>query len=1816
MGIGDFVNSLGDKIEDGLETATEKVGQAYNTVLDAESKVAKAVGADGLSNWLDDLGDKVVDATGGAVPEKQLGETTDPKELIRGDPGKIQEVAEHLGKIGTAIDQTGDALRKIDVADWSGEASSAFHDEFAKQPKLWWDGADAMAKAKTALETWYHEVTAAQAKAADAIAKWEAADREERDRKNAWNAQTDEQRKGKNLTDTWTDIRNEARAILNGARTQRDNAANAAVAAITAATETAPTEPPFLSRWGSNFEDLGAAIEHAKINFSSGLLTSLTGMVQFVRSVTPFDIYNMTHPAEYMSKMSDMGTGMVIAAADPKATAAAMLSTFKTNPSEALGALTGDVLTTVATGGAGGVAKGAATAVNRASDVVDAANTGRNVLDNAAGTAGRHAPEPSGAPSSPAQAASVPDSPSSPATNPAGNTGDSTAPNQTAATPDTPASNLNGQGGDASPTNPAGTPSDTPSPNPESGPETPRNPDTDSATPTNSSQENAPSPNGTDDSPGKPTPDADGGSPSPDSPSSPSPDGDNSSPDQHDGTPTHYDGDNGPVDPEPGKPTPDPDNGGNPDGDGTSPGAHNGDPNTPDQNTAPEPRAHTDSGANGQDSVGDTAQQDPPKTDSTRDQTEEGGDPVNLATGEFLLPLTDLELPGILRLALKRAHHSNYRFGRWFGPSWSATLDMRVVVEADCVTVVFEDGMLLAYPHAETGVGVEPIAGGQLWKLTRTDVGGYRLWDPNRELLWHFAPEPALDGLDTLLGNFAISAITDRHHNRIRFHYNTNGDPTEVTHSGGYRVVLDSTNGRVTAISVAGESNGFETLTRIREFEYEHGQLTTVVNGIGGTTRFTYDEHHRMLSWIDSNSSWVANAYDESGRVIAQRGLDGVMNADFEYLELGNGTGRLTRLTDSRGGVTGYGFDNDLRLRDFRNADGGYRHIDYNAARKPLAVTEPDGAVTRYAYTEDGDVATITRPDGSDIRIEYAYSNRPTTITNPDGTTAIREWDKAGNLVAVTDPAGARTEYTHSDCGAVTEVRDPDGAVTHVEVDPAGLPVMVTDPYGATTTIRRDQFGRPAEVTDPLGHTTRYEWTPEGRPARRVDPDGFVESWTYDGENNLLTHTNRNGGVTTYAYGSFDKVAARTEPNGSTTRYLYNTERQLTAVINPLGQRWTYDYDLTGRLISETDYTGATTTYTHTVTGRIATVTPATGITRHHRHDLLGNLTSVTADSGEYLAYTHDPAGRILTAINGTDETLTHTLEFTYTATGQVATQKLDDQLPMVNDYDHRGRRVRRTTPSGAVTTWRHNVLGHVTALDADGTDISFNHDRAGRLTGWRIGEVQIDRAFTANGNIATQEVTGFPSETFSLDFGAAPTARPDPFTIRRDDYTYRPDGYLTDHTTTRPGTGPSHSTYALDPIGRVNTITRDAEIAEAYEYDPLSNITASLPTPTTTPPSAQSQRASMEGREYHNNLLVRDGRNHYYYDPAGRLIRKVTTRISRKPAVWHYRYNAFDQLTDVYTADGRWWKYTFDSMGRRTSKKMLDNRSGAAIQRVDFIYDASHLIGQMSGTESTQWNYLPGSYTPITQATQNHTGSAFSTLIVDLSGTPIEMVDQVTATQVSSASHEIWGRTTWTGSRGTPLRYPGQYEDIETGLHHNYYRTYDPETGRYLTPDPLGLTPAPNPYTYPRNPTVWADPLGLEPDYVARGDHANPFPDRDSAERAAYELAGVPYGTTPDFQWSVTGDRSLNGVPGYSYSNDPTHWGTFRQFEIDGMGSRVVVEHTEDPKGPHFHAGRPKGDPDRNFVNFGWDLTRNADPLERYGKMDKPGGDHHFFYE
>nr|WP_261992043.1 RHS repeat-associated core domain-containing protein [Streptomyces sp. ms191] len=92
--------------------------------------------------------------------------------------------------------------------------------------------------------------------------------------------------------------------------------------------------------------------------------------------------------------------------------------------------------------------------------------------------------------------------------------------------------------------------------------------------------------------------------------------------------------------------------------------------------------------------------------------------------------------------------------------------------------------------------------------------------------------------------------------------------------------------------------------------------------------------------------------------------------------------------------------------------------------------------------------------------------------------------------------------------------------------------------------------------------------------------------------------------------------------------------------------------------------------------------------------------------------------------------------------------------------------------------------------------------------------------------------------------------------------------------------------------------------------------------------------------------------------------------------------------------------------------------------------------------------------------------------MVTDQLGTPTELIDE--HGDISwQARTTLWGATTWNRDAiaYTPLRFPGPYFDRETGLHHNYFRYYDPETARYLTLDPLGLAPAPNPTAYVDNP-------------------------------------------------------------------------------------------------------------------------------------------------
>jgi len=99
----------------------------------------------------------------------------------------------------------------------------------------------------------------------------------------------------------------------------------------------------------------------------------------------------------------------------------------------------------------------------------------------------------------------------------------------------------------------------------------------------------------------------------------------------------------------------------------------------------------------------------------------------------------------------------------------------------------------------------------------------------------------------------------------------------------------------------------------------------------------------------------------------------------------------------------------------------------------------------------------------------------------------------------------------------------------------------------------------------------------------------------------------------------------------------------------------------------------------------------------------------------------------------------------------------------------------------------------------------------------------------------------------------------------------------------------------------------------------------------------------------------------------------------------------------------------------------------------------------------------------------------------LDHLGTPQLMTDE-DQTVIWQASYAPFGEATLlTEIIDNDLRLPGQYFDSESGLHYNYFRDYDPGTGRYVQSDPIGLQGGINTYAYVlNNPFRYIDPLGL----------------------------------------------------------------------------------------------------------------------------------------
>ncbi|GGV83755.1 putative T7SS-secreted protein [Streptomyces massasporeus] len=1041
------------------------------------------------------------------------------------------------------------------------------------------------------------------------------------------------------------------------------------------------------------------------------------------------------------------------------------------------------------------------------------------------------------------------------------------------------------------------------------------------------------------------------------------------------------------------------------------------------------------------------------------ERTTDGTDPVDLASGRMFLPQTDVELPGILPLLFTRRTESGCTVGRFLGPSWTSTVDERLEVDAVGVIHVTADGLLIPYPHPVPGAPTTPSSGRARTLLARDADGDYTVTDPDSGLVFHFTAPPGSEPGDD--GVAWLSGITELKGHTIAVDRGEDGLPLALVHSAGHQVKLSLADGLVTALSLAGAGEGGADLP-LMQYGYQDGNLTTVTKPSGATTTFVYDDRRRVIAWIDSNNSRYDYVYDDRDRVVAEGGEAGHVQITLAYTEPDPETGhRTTTLTTADGHATRHLFGPGCRLLATTDPLGHTTRFTYDADGNLLTRTDPLGRTTVYAYDEDGWLVVVTRPDGTGLRIVRGPLGLPVEFHEPDGTRRTQEFDERGNRIRIADAAGHATCYAYDDAGRIISVTDPLGATTQVVCDAAGLPVEVTDPAGGTTRVGRDALGRLVSTVDPVGRVTSLTWNADGQLARRTAPDGATESWTYDGEGNCLTHTSPAGGVTRFEYTHFDLLAARTGPDGARYAFEYDTALRLTRVTNPQGLGWSYRYDAAGRLVSETDFDERTIDYRLDAVGQLTTRIDPLGDVISFTHDELGRVICKDA-AGRTTSYAYDPAGRLLRA-SGPDGDLIRQ----YDRRGLIKTELIDGRATTFR-YNAVGRRVGRVTPTGHVTTYTHDTAGRPGLLTTGGQEVTFTHDAAGRELSRVFGSLTVTSAWDEAGRLSAEHL---------ITDGRVLNSRT---------YTYRADGHLSVVSDRLSGT----RTFGLDPVGRVTAVIADGW-SERYAYDASGNqISASWPA------SHPGQEAT-GARTYHGTSLTRAGDVRYEHDAHGRVTLRQRTRLSRKPDTWRYEWDAEDRLTSVITPDGTRWRYRYDPLGRRTAKQRLASDGETVIEEVRFTWDGTTLCEQITASQdiahhvALTWDHR--GLTPIAQteriltadARQEEIDRRFFAIATDLVGAPTELVDESGDIAWRTRS-TLWGTTAWSrdSSTYTPLRFPGQYYDPETGLHYNYFRHYDPETGRYTAPDPLGLTPAPNPVTYVDNPHTGADPLGLSPNY------------------------------------------------------------------------------------------------------------------------------------
>jgi RHS repeat-associated protein len=705
---------------------------------------------------------------------------------------------------------------------------------------------------------------------------------------------------------------------------------------------------------------------------------------------------------------------------------------------------------------------------------------------------------------------------------------------------------------------------------------------------------------------------------------------------------------------------------------------------------------------------------------------------------------------------------------------------------------------------------------------------------------------------------------------------------------------------------------------------------------------------------------------------------------------------------------------------------------------------------TSYQYNSLGQLTQINGPrtDVSDITTLEYYANSPGEGNNRGQLKAIvnalnqrtefSQYDANGNVGKIKDPNNVEIQYTYDERNRVKTITNlSTTAQTQYFYDIRGNLSYIILPEGNRIDFTYNLANKLTEIKDSLNNKIQYQYDVEGNRSREEtkDPQGTLKKYldfTYDAYNNLKKIINPDTNYTEYSYDGRRNRTSAKDPKNFMTSFTYDPLSRIKQMTQPLSTITLYGYDTNDNQASITDPKGNITQYYNDDFGRKnKTTSPDTGTTKY-QYDPAGNLTQKVDAKGIIVNYTYDALNR-LTAIQFPSDP-NQNITFTYDS-------------PSVS-YGF-GRLTGRIDPSGSYT-FHYDAQGNLNKEEKTINSILYT----------------IQYSYDKNNALSTITYPSGRTVTYIPDgagriFEVRTVLNGQPKTLATS-IGYLPFGGITGLTY---GNGLLLG-KGYDNQYRISSIVVGSLLNLTFGYDANGNITSIMD--SINPPGGEV----LEPPGVYTYQTGTNKLTHIEGTPSIDFGYDLNGNITSETG-WAYIYDLSNQLIRVLQGGNQVGEYTFNGAGQRI-KKVTQTET-----RV-FHYDLwGHLIAEtnQSGQMIAEYVYLGDQLLTMIKP-----GEAAYYFHNDHLGTPQVLTD-ATGTVAWKAIYTPFGEAVVSiVTVENPFRFPGQYYDVETGLHYNYFRYYNPPIGRYITPDPIGLLGGINLFLYVQaNPVNLVDPLGLK---------------------------------------------------------------------------------------------------------------------------------------